>query len=115
MKVTIAEDCAYCDPKNPSALARSFSKGQEIEVPEHIGMQMLDNGDAEDPDSEPSALETKVETPTETQGNNPFAPKAEPEETLETLRAKAEDLGVEVDNRWKEKRLREEIEAASAE
>lgn len=156
IEYTIVNDCAYCDPENPSALAKSFTRGQNIQigidVSENIAKQMMDNGDLTDgklEDKSDNVRETKPnpwsqskEPETSAQPeNNPNDPETEdpvinPDDVsnsedgettsgdedakvdtsdvdeIASLRKELSELGAEVDNRWKETRLRQEIKAA---
>lgn len=121
--VIVTRTCSYCDPANPSVLAKTFMKGDILSVPEKVSeslaTQMFENGDLEMADEsvmeEFLNRETKVEGEFETKDDNPFAgedSKELSEMDLDELRAEAERLDIEVDNRWKEARLIKEIEEA---
>lgn len=96
MKIEILKNCSYCDPGNPSAVARSFKKGMYMTIQnahESLAMQMIENKDA---------IEAKEDESTDPSGEN----------ELGHLRARLVSLGESPDKRWGVDRLRKEINQA---
>lgn len=83
---------------------RRLRAGDQFTASPHDGKALVLLGRAKVAEASEPEPKPKVEPKPE--------PKPEPDDGLEALRAEAEAAGVTVDRRWRETRLRDEIETA---
>jgi hypothetical protein len=91
---------------------RHLTAGDEYEVPPRHAIALVASRKAKFADDKPAAkVEPFRPAPAVTESNNSIAGPAQASE-IDRLRQEATQLGIDIDGRWGEPRLRHEIEQA---